>query len=81
MANFWAEVTVSSLPPVYPVLGILSISAPAISAFMLRVVQRPLRIKNERFAQLPDVLSGGPSRMMLVLSSSSWFFPVYHADD
>jgi len=42
MANFWAEVTVFiSTLKVYPVLGILSISALVISAlFMLRVVQK-----------------------------------------
>jgi len=71
MANFWAEVTVfiSSLK-VYPVLGILSISALVISAlFMLRVVQKTFYgKKNERFAQLPDVSFGlGLPRMILVL--------------
>jgi len=71
MANFWAELAVfiSSLK-VYPVLGILSISALVISAlFMLRVVQKTFYgIKNERFAQLPDVSFGlGLPRMMLVL--------------
>ena len=71
MANFWAELTVfiSSLK-VYPVLGILSISALVISAlFMLRVVQKTFYgKKNERFAQLPDVSFGlGLPRMMLVL--------------
>jgi NADH-quinone oxidoreductase subunit M len=71
MANFWAELTVfiSSLR-VYPVLGILSISALVISAlFMLRVVQKTFYgKKNERFAQLPDVSFGlGRPRMMLVL--------------
>jgi len=71
MANFWAEVTVFiSTLKVYPVLGILSISALVISAlFMLRVVQKTFYgIKNERFAQLPDVSFGlGLPRMMLVL--------------
>jgi len=71
MANFWAELTVfiSSLR-VYPVLGILSISALVISAlFMLRVVQKTFYgAKNERFAQLPDVSFGlGLPRMMLML--------------
>src|SRR5512136_712012 len=71
MANFWAELTVfiSSLK-VYPVLGILSISALVISAlFMLRVVQKTFYGKmNERFAHLPDVSFGlGLPRMMLVL--------------
>jgi NADH-quinone oxidoreductase subunit M len=69
MANFWAELTVfiSSLK-VYPVLGILSISALVISAlFMLRVVQKTFYgIKNERFAHLPDVSFGlGLPRMIL----------------
>jgi NADH-quinone oxidoreductase subunit M len=71
MANFWAELTVFiSALKVYPVLGILSISALVISAlFMLRVVQKTFYgIKNERFAQLPDVSFGlGLPRMMLVL--------------
>ena len=71
MANFWAEVTVFiSTLKVYPVLGILSISALVISAlFMLRVVQKTFYgIKNERFAHLPDVSFGlGLPRMMLVL--------------
>jgi NADH-quinone oxidoreductase subunit M len=70
MANFWAEVTVFiSALKVYPVLGILSISALVISAlFMLRVVQKTFYgIKNERFAQLPDVSFGlGLPRIMLV---------------
>jgi NADH-quinone oxidoreductase subunit M len=70
MANFWAEVTVFiSALKVYPVLGILSISALVISAlFMLRVVQKTFYgIKNERFAQLPDVSLGlGLPRIMLV---------------
>ncbi len=71
MANFWAELTVfiSSLK-VYPVLGILSISALVISAlFMLRVVQKTFYgIKNERFAHLPDVSFGlGLPRMILAI--------------
>ncbi len=69
MANFWAELTVfiSSLK-VYPVLGIVSISALVISAlFMLRVVQKTFYgIKNERFTHLPDVSFGlGLPRMIL----------------
>jgi NADH-quinone oxidoreductase subunit M len=71
MANFWAEVTVFiSTLKVYPVLGILAIFALVISAlFMLRVVQKAFYgVKNERFAQLPDVSFGlGLPRMMLVL--------------
>ncbi len=70
LAPFWAEVMVfiSSLK-VYPVRGVLAISALLVSAlFMLRLVQRTFYgERNERFAHLPDVSFGlGIPRMILV---------------
>jgi len=69
-ANFWAELTVflSSLQ-VYPVRGVVAISALVVSAlFMLRVVQKTCYGgRNERFARLPDVSLGlGVPRIILV---------------
>jgi len=69
-ANFWAELTVflSSLR-VYPVFGVLAISALVVSAlFMLRVVQKTFYgARNERFAHLQDVSLGlGLPRIILV---------------
>jgi NADH-quinone oxidoreductase subunit M len=69
-ANFWAELTVflSSLQ-VYPVRGVVAISALVVSAlFMLRVVQKTFYgARNERFARLPDVSLGlGVPRIILV---------------
>jgi NADH-quinone oxidoreductase subunit M len=69
-ANFWAELTVflSSLQ-VYPVAGVMAISALVVSAlFMLRVVQKALYgAMNERFSHLSDVtLALGLPRMILV---------------
>jgi len=69
-ANFWAELTVflSSLQ-VYPVRGVLAISALVVSAlFMLRVIQKTFYgASNEQFAHLPDVPPGlGLPRIILV---------------
>jgi NADH-quinone oxidoreductase subunit M len=69
-ANFWAELTVilSSLK-VYPVSGVIAVSALVISAlFMLRVVQKAFYgEKNECFAHLPDVsLALSLPRIMLI---------------
>ncbi len=70
LANFWAELVVFiSCLKVYPILGVLSISALVVSAlFMLRVVQKTFYgAKNERFAHIPDVsLPLGIPRMFLV---------------
>jgi NADH-quinone oxidoreductase subunit M len=58
LANFWAELVVFiSALRVYPVQGVLAISALVVSAlFMLRVVQKTFYgQKNARFALLPDV--------------------------
>jgi NADH-quinone oxidoreductase subunit M len=71
LANFWAELTVfiSSLK-VYPVRGVVAISALVVSAlFMLRVIQKAFYgEKNVRFAHLPDVSFGlGLPRMILVI--------------
>jgi NADH-quinone oxidoreductase subunit M len=69
-ASFWAELTVSvSALKVYPVLGVLAISALVLSAlYMLRVVQRTFYgPTNDRYADLPDVSPGlGLPRMILV---------------
>jgi NADH-quinone oxidoreductase subunit M len=70
LANFWAELVVfiSSLK-VYPVQGVLAISALVVSAlFMLRVVQKTFYGgENKRFAGLPDVSFWlGLPRMILV---------------
>jgi NADH-quinone oxidoreductase subunit M len=69
-ANFWAELTVflSSLQ-VYPVRGVVAISALVVSAlFMLRVVQKTFYGPgNERFAHLRDVsLALGLPRIILI---------------
>jgi NADH-quinone oxidoreductase subunit M len=70
-ANFWAELSVflSSLH-VYPVRGVIAISALVVSAlFMLRVVQKTFYgARNDRFAHLPDVSLGlGLPRVILVV--------------
>ena len=70
LASFWAELTVFIASfKVYPVYGILAISALVVSAlFILRVVQRTCYgPKNERFAHLDDVsFELGIPRMILV---------------
>lgn len=69
-ASFWAEVVVFlSALKVYPVRGVLAISALVLNAlFMLRVVQKAFYGKtNERHAHLPDMSFGlGIPRMILV---------------
>jgi NADH-quinone oxidoreductase subunit M len=70
LASFWGEllVFISSFK-VYPVRGVLAISALVVSAlFMLRVVQKTFYgPKNEKYAHLPDVsFALGIPRMILV---------------
>jgi NADH-quinone oxidoreductase subunit M len=68
-ASFWAEVTVFiSALKVYPVLGVLSISAMVLSAlYILRVVQKTFYgPPNKRYSHLTDVSFGlGLPRMIL----------------
>jgi NADH-quinone oxidoreductase subunit M len=70
LASFWGELTVFiSSFKVYPVYGILAVSALAVSAlFILRVVQRTCYgPKNERFAHIDDVsFELGIPRLILV---------------
>jgi len=70
LASFWAELTVFIAAfRVYPVYGVLAVSALVVSAlFILRVVQRTCYgPPNERFAHLEDVsFELGLPRMILV---------------
>ena len=84
-ANFWAELSVflSSLK-VYPVRGVLAISALVLSAlFMLRVVQKTFYgTPPERFKDLPDLsLRAGLPRIILIASLVFFgFFPSIMTD-
>jgi len=84
-ANFWAELTVflSSLK-VYPVRGVVAVSALVISAlFMLRVVQKAFYgERNKRFAHLADVSLGlGLPRIVLIAALLLFgFFPFLMLD-